>query len=352
MIQSLRLQNYRSYRDESFEIDTSVNIVVGPNASGKTNFIEAILVACQGKSFRNSDDDLIFHTSGWARIDMQLTTEHRVVKLQKEPDKTSKQFEIDGVKLFRLLRPRHVPVVIFEPNHLLMFHGGPEARREYIDTLLEKLELPFAALRKDYKRALYQRNTLLKSGHATTDTIFVWDVRLSELGGTIAVYRQELLKSIATDIQQTYRGIADSNVSLRLMYKASCQIDSYSSDMLQKLKRHLSSDILKGYTSVGPHRDDIEIRFDEHQAKEVASRGEVRTAILALKIQEAKLLEHVYERKPIMLLDDVFSELDGARRRHLTEFLRDHQTFITTTDADIVVQHFMNACNIIPVSTR
>jgi len=324
--------------------------VVGPNASGKTNLIESILVSAQGKSYRNSDEDLIRHQSEWGRVDIQLDDSKRTLKLRRENNKTTKQFVIDDTTLTRLSRQRFLPVVIFEPNNLAMLHGSPEGRREYFDTLLEKIQPNFLQHRRHYRRTLAQRNALLKSGNATVDNVFVWDVRLSELGGYIAEARQKLLSSLADDTQAAYTDIADSSVVLTLSYKTPCQLESYSNDMLRKLKASFHNDVERGFTSIGPHRDDIEVRFDDYPAREVASRGEARTAILALKIQEAKLLEKAYNKKPVLLLDDVFSELDGSRRRHLTDFLQNYQAFITTTDADIVVQHFMQNCNIIPLS--
>jgi len=351
LINSIRLQHYRSYQDDSFEPDPAVNIIVGPNASGKTNLLESILVSAQGKSYRNSDEDLIRHQSEWGRVDIQLDDGSRILKLRRQNSKTNKQFVIGDTTLSRLSRQRFLPVVIFEPNNLAMLHGSPDGRREYFDTLLEKIQPNFLQQRRHYKRALAQRNALLKSGNASVDNVFVWDVRLSELGGSIAGARQKLLTSLAGDTQNAYTDIADSSVSLTFVYKTPCQVDGYSNDMLRRLKANFRSDVERGFTSIGPHRDDIEVRFDDYPAREVASRGEARTAILALKIQEAKLIEQAFGKKPVLLLDDVFSELDGSRRRHLTDFLQDYQAFITTTDADIVVQHFMQKCNIIPLSS-
>ncbi|CAN5655856.1 DNA replication/repair protein RecF [soil metagenome] len=350
MIVSLRLQNYRSYTDDSFEFDPSINIVVGPNASGKTNLLEAILLSCTGKSYRGGDEELVMHNEPWARIDTQTDTSHRVVKLRRQTPRLQKSFELDRVALSRLLPPKQLPVVLFEPNHLLMLHGGPDMRREYMDSLIERTVPGYAKLRRDYKRALYQRNTLLKNGITQYDTMFVWNVRLSEIGGSIVWERSRLIDTISAQIDALYGQISGSKNTLIIQYKSQCDVRSYSSELLKKLEQNTEKDVQRGFTSYGPHRDDVDVSLDNHPAKDVASRGEVRTIILALKVIEMQLLEASAQKKPILLLDDVFSELDGARRKHLTDFLEDHQTFITTTDADIVVQHFMTKCHIIPVS--
>ncbi len=352
MIQSIRLQNYRSYKDDSFELDGAVNIIVGPNASGKTNLLEALIVGCLGKSYKASDRELINHDEQWARIDVNTSEHTRVIKLQDGEPRALKSFEIDGAKLSRLSTQKQLPFVLFEPNDLLLLHGGPERRRDYIDDLLERLIVPFGKLRRDYRRALYQRNTQLKSAQAHREDLFVWDVRLSEIGGKIAQYRYELLDEITPKLQEVYKTIAGANTKIQTNYKTKGNRDNYGSNMLKALKANISQDIERGFTGFGPHRDDVVVSLDGHEAKEVASRGETRTAVLALKIIELQLFAERTDKQPILLLDDVFSELDGARRKHLTDYLKNHQVFITTTDADIVVQHFMKKCHIIPLNQQ
>jgi DNA replication and repair protein RecF len=274
----------------------------------------------------------------------------RVVKLQQSVTGTPKKIiEIDSQPYQRLAQARMLPVVVFEPNHLQLLHGSPEIRRDYVDSLLERTVAGFGRVRRDYRRALFQRNTLLKSGRVSYGDMFVWNVRCSELGGAIAQARAEVIHQMEPIVTQLYQQIAGSTVPVQVTYYSRCRIDNYGSHMLKKLEGSLDQDVQRGYTSYGPHRDDIVLSLDGHPAREVASRGEVRTIVLALKVAEMRLLEERSSHSPLLLLDDVFSELDGARRKHLTEFLKDHQSFITTTDADIVVQHFMQRAHIIPL---
>jgi DNA replication and repair protein RecF len=350
MIQDIRLQNFRSYHDESFEFDPGVNIIVGPNASGKTNLLEGILLLARGSSYRAKDAELIRHKKPWARLDGRTDHHKRTLKLiRNQNELVSKDFVINDQTIRRMTLPKTVPVVLFEPNHLLLLHGGPELRREFMDELLEQLIPGYASLRRQYRRALAQRNALLKQERTRDSQLFAWNLRLSELGGQIAVHRVELVKQMNRRFPALYKDLSRSKVVTKLVYTSNCLADQYGSDMLHKLEQSQARDYQRGFTGYGPHRDDLVIYMDGKPAEQTASRGETRTLLLALKLIELKLVEAVRGAKPLLLLDDVFSELDGSRRKALTEAISDYQTFITTTDADVVVQHFMSACNIIPL---
>lgn len=241
-------------------------------------------------------------------------------------------------------------MVLFEPNHLQLLTGSPELRRDFLDDLLEHTDAEFGVIRRQYQRTLKQRNALLKHGPSSHQALFVWDIRLSELGGMIVERRQRLLKTISRGLGHLYRQLSTSQAKVGVQYVGSCTLDNYATDLLKKLELHSKLDYQRGFTAYGPHRDDFVILLNRHPLTGVASRGEVRTFLLGLKILEMQILEDVRSIKPLLLLDDVFSELDGARRRALTEFLAGHQTFITTTDADVVIRHFMEECRIIPMS--
>ena len=350
MITDLRLQSYRSYDDATFEFGKGVNIIVGPNASGKTNLLEAILVICRGSSYRVKDIDLIAFQEPWLRLDASSSEGARSVILERKEIGTEKKYIIHSVPLKRLVLTKTIPVVVFEPDHLRLLSGGPERRREYIDSILEQTITGFSKLRRDYKRTLAQRNRLLKNSLVRSDEMFVWNVRLSELAGQIVSYRTILLNKLNTDIQTIYQSLSQTSTKISISYVSHCKIENYSSDLLKRLEACLDEDKTRGFTSYGPHRDDILVEIDNHPAAVSASRGESRTILLTLKILELKIIEKSRNKKPLFLLDDVFSELDGSRRKALTNYLQDYQTFITTTDADIVIQHFIDKCTIIPMN--
>jgi DNA replication and repair protein RecF len=261
-----------------------------------------------------------------------------------------KQFEVDDKVYKRFTAAVALPVVLFEPNHLNLLAGSPEDRRNYLDDLLEQLRPDYGQLRRTFRRVLAQRNALLKQGHhKAAGQMFAWDVRFSELAGKIARARSQLADEIAERLPALYTALSNSDRLVTLRYEAQFNPEQYETQLLHKLEHSLERDLLRGFTGYGPHREDFVVSFDGHEAAEVASRGETRTAVLALKIIELQILEEQLGLKPMLLLDDVFSELDGLRRKLLTQYVEKYQSFITTTDADIVVQNFTETCNIIPL---
>ena len=350
MISDVSLENYRSYQGDSFEFSPGVNIVVGPNASGKTNLIEAILVVSGSTSYRANDLDLIKFNKPWFKLTSHIGDELRVVKVKKESElKTSKIIEINN-KVFKRLPHKNIkPTVLFEPNQIQTVVGSPELRRNFIDDILEQISPNFGLIRRQYGRTLAQRNRLLKTSPHQLNSIFVWNVRLSELGSQIYEVRVELIKKLQAEIDRLYPEISGKKDNVRLIYRSSVDQAKYGSDLLKKLELNLEKDLMRGFTTVGAHRDDIEVNFNGHPASEVASRGECRSLFLVLKVGEAKIIENARDEKPIMLLDDVFSELDGHRRLVLTKLMKEYQAFITTTDADMVVNKLLVNSNIVPL---
>jgi DNA replication and repair protein RecF len=351
MITNLRLQHFRSYSDESFEFEPGVNVIVGPNASGKTNLLEALLVLARGKSYRAGDADLLQYDQDWARLDADIAHGHRTVKLQNEAGRITKQYEIEGQKYTRLTSKNMLPVVVFEPNHLAMLGGTPELRRAFIDDLNAQTMPGHDTTLRHYRRALQQRNRLLKQGpQAAHSQLFAWDLRLSELGAQVVAARHITIKLINRQLEQTYNSLAGQNNTLAVSYSNETPPDQYASHLLKRLEGHRDLDLIRGFTAAGPHREDLLFVLNGQPLATTASRGETRTTLLSLKILELAILEEQLGQKPLLLLDDVFSELDGARRKALTTAMKNYQTFITTTDADVVMKHFAKRCNIIPVT--
>lgn len=346
MITDLRLQHFRSYGDEAFEVSPGVNIVVGPNGSGKTNMLEAILLLCRGNSYRAKDAELVQFNQPWARLDTHLASgAMRTIKLTPQ-DSPAKIYELDGKSYQRLNLEKTLPVVLFEPDHLRLLSGGPERRRDYLDDLLEQTIGGYGSLRRQYKRTLAQRNALLKKLSNQAE-IFPWNLRLGELAGQIVRFRTQLGEQIDSQLGDLYKKLSTSRIEVELQYGHRWAPENYESRLLKELDSSLALDQARGFTGAGPHREDLTIFYDGHSAQAVASRGEVRTIVLALKIIELQLLEAARGATPLLLLDDVFSELDGRRRHALTDHLVPYQTFITTTDADLVLQNFTAASHII-----
>ena len=349
MITDLRLQDFRSYKDDSFEFNKGVNIIVGPNASGKTNLLEALLVLARGGSYRARDQELVRFKRPWARVDSHDDSGgKRSIKIVLEPV-IGKSYEINGKEWRRLPMQQTLPAVLFEPEHLRLLSGGPERRRDYLDDLLEQIDPAYSTVRRKYRRALAQRNRLLKQ-KASKVYIFPWDIRLSELAGQVVHARSGLARRMDEDLNKLYGKLSGSKSAVVMEYDARWSPDNYGSRLLKELENTIDLDRDRGFTGAGPHREDLSVSFDGRPIQEVASRGEVRTAVLALKIIELKVIEDLRGMPPLLLLDDVFSELDGKRRHALTDYLAPYQTFITTTDADAVVGHFTESTNVIPLT--
>jgi DNA replication and repair protein RecF len=349
MITDLRLQDFRSYRDASFEFGKGVNIVVGPNASGKTNLLEALLVLARGGSYRARDTELVRFKRPWARIDSNDDSGgKRSVKLILEPD-PAKLYEVGGKEYRRLPLQQTLPAVLFEPEHLRLLSGAPDRRRDYMDDLLEQTEPGYGMIRRKYRRTLAQRNRLLKQ-RGSMEQIFPWNIRLSELAGQTVRARAGLAQRLDADLGKLYRKLSGTRAKVTVGYAARWPAEGYESHLLKHLEGSLETDRERGFTGAGPHREDLEVSFDGRPVQDTASRGEVRTAVLALKIIELKIIEELRGTPPILLLDDVFSELDGKRRHALTDYLAPYQTFITTTDADSVVGHFTGSTNVIAIT--
>ncbi len=351
MIENIRLQRFRSYKDDSFEFDPGVNIVVGPNASGKTNLLEAVLVLARGSSYKAKDQDLVQFGKDWARLDGYVAGRDRTVKLEVQGERVEKSFIVEDKIFKRLNLERTVPVVFFEPNHLQLITRGPDQRREFLDDLLERSQLGFKQLLASYRRALAQRNALLKQEPVRAmRQLFAWNLRLSDLGGKVAVARHELIEQINRQLTRNYNQIAKGRSSVRLEYASHFPAATYASRLLHKLESSSRLDLERGFTAYGPHREDVNFYLNKKLITQAASRGETRSLMLALKVFELGLIEKARGQKPILLLDDVFSELDGARRYALVDHLQNHQTIITTTDADSVLEYFAGNHNLIPLT--
>lgn len=343
----IRLQNYRSYEDSSFELSPGVNIVVGPNAVGKTNLLEALMVASTGKSFRVKDKFLIKDGCEWLRLDVHTSdNQTRVVKIKKtQLEKTEKTFEFEDRIYKKMTQKYRQPVVLFQPDDLGLLYNQPSFRRDYFDNLIEQYEQGYSKLRNNYIRVLAQRNALLKLSAVSETQLFVWDLRLCELGSEIVMKRLGLIDSINQKITQTYSSIAGNKNIIKLEYISNINTKNYSDDLMKSLKLNIRLDKIRGYTSQGPHRDDTSFIRNDSPISSFASRGENRTLILSLKAIELELLSEKTNKTPLLLLDDVFSELDGSRRQKLTKYLEKYQTLITTTDADVILKNFTKTIN-------
>lgn len=334
IIRSLAIENFRSHRHLGKRFSQNVTVITGPNGSGKTSLIEAITVALGGHSFKAADGELLRHGAEWWRIDLQLDDEVRIVKYQPDAPK-KKQFVIDDKTNLRLPKNARYPFVLFEPDDLRLLHGSPARRRRFIDGFAAQLIPDYSRVLHRYERALLQRNKLLKM-NSSDEALFAWNVSLAKYGAQIIEVRTRLIERLNAGLNPTYRTIAQTRDAVTLHYSHTL-IGQGEQKLLTELELHTERDRLLGYTGIGPHRHDVVFRFNEAAAATSASRGEVRTIILALKFLEVDILEEITGHLPIVLLDDVLSELDDKRQSHLATKFQNHQIIMTSTNPPAVI---------------
>lgn len=338
-IRSISLLNVRSHELTNFEFADTITLILGPNGTGKTTILEALYVLLRGTSFRGRDRDIIAHTQSRAVIKLLHDEMERRGELKIVDGKIAKEFLIEDKKSARLPTTARWPIVLFEPDELRLLTSSPQRRRDFIDGVIARLSPTYATVLSRYQRALLQRNELLKQYEHMNESdweahLFAWDVKLSELGASIIKARLNFIKHSNEHLSRLYSSMANAEHTVSASYIGPLTMpdDNLQQLLLNKLELSRKHDAMRGYTSTGPHRDDISLYLDGHAAAESASRGELRTIMLAFKLLEVELQAHHSGRKPLILLDDVFSELDITREQHLMKSLEGYQTIITATD--------------------
>lgn len=338
MLSTLSLTNFRSYDARQFEFGPGVTLVVGPNASGKTNLLESLFVLASTKSFRTRDQELVRHDQDHFRIAAQVGEDEVALGYQLLDGRQTKQVSRNGAKQSLVSHVGTIPVTLFEPTDLELVAGPPERRRRYLDFILCQTNRTYLKVINQYRRVLRQRNSLLSSFDTSRirDEIFAWDAQLTELATEIYQERIKLLGYLNELIADLYHDVAADPADLSLSYRPSVPADDYASNFLSELARRLTADLGSGFTSIGPHREDFKIAFKNNDITNVASRGETRTVVLVMKLAELAYSQEQTGMRPMLLLDDVFSELDRARRGYLAQKVQEYQTIITTTEADTI----------------
>lgn len=331
----LQLEHFRNY--DALKLDFSeapVLALIGPNAQGKTNLLESIAFLALGKSFRTRRS---METLGWDRphgrikggVERSGKETELEVFFQREPDtrKVKKQSKV--VKPSEFLG--NLRVVLFTPEHLQLVSGGPKLRRQFLDRTLIQIYPDYVEALGTYQRLLKQRNALLKSiqfGKGQSWELDMWDTRLIHEAEQIWKRRRQFLNFLTKELTPLYQSIAGSKETLRIVS------ENNEERYEERLLAHREADLRTGSTSVGPHRDDFKLFLEDRELAEFGSRGECRSAVLALKIAEIHFIEAEKNEKPLLLLDDVFSELDESRQKQLGELLKDYQAVITTTSKE------------------
>lgn len=331
ILKTLRVQNFRTHSDFILEIGEKSTLISGANGSGKTSLLEAIYFALQGTSFRSSDKEILRNDgSSWFRIDLKDSKDSlRTIIFNDAVQKSKKQFLVDGNKKARLSANLRIPVVLFEPDDLQLLSGSPARRRNFLDYFLSQIFPSFQLALIRYNKALKQRNNLLKRDNVSKDELFPWNLMLAEYGAEIISKRQDFLELLNSRIEEVYFEISGVKDEIKIDYLGE---KVSKNEILAILSENIERDKILGYTNFGPHKHDIQFIFNKKPAQNVASRGENRSLVLALKFIETDILADLTSKRPIVLLDDVFSELDDDRQKLLTKHFSKYQTIITSTN--------------------
>ncbi|MBS4539317.1 DNA replication/repair protein RecF [Clostridium sp. D2Q-11] len=347
-VNSIKLINFRNYSGIKIFLNEKVNIFLGENGQGKTNLLESIYIASTGKSFRsNKDKELITIEKEAGYIGVELIKENVEKYIELKLDLNNpKRVKINGVEQEKISDLTGVlQVVVFSPEDLKIIKEGPSHRRNFLDDEITQMKPVYKSIVNDYNRVLTQRNNLLKVIQYDSNKkkmLSIWNEQLVELGTKIMILRKSFVDRLAPISKDIHHSITDGGENLEVQYSSSFNLVNLDKNKIinkynELLSKYEKEDIEKGTTKIGPHRDDLDIIIDDKNTRIFGSQGQQRTAALSLRLAEVKLIKEETEEYPVLLLDDVFSELDINRRKYLISTFKDVQTIITSTD-DIEIE--------------
>lgn len=343
----LEFENFRNLKKNSIIPAKDINVIYGDNAQGKTNLLEILWLFCGGHSFRGvKDQELINFEKSFAKIKAKFFSNNREQDAEIIFKGNKREVLINGVKKksSASLIGKYT-AVIFSPEDLTLVKRGPLNRRKFIDSAICREKLQNAVILSKYNQTLNQRNALLKDIYKHPElksTIDIWDDTLCILGAEVILQRLNYIDKIKKEAQKYHLGISNNKEQLDIVYNSTCgaEFGDTKEDIIQKfrenIKRTRQEDFNSGYTNIGPHRDDFDIIINSKKAKIFASQGQQRSAVLSLKLAEASVLKEKTGENPVILLDDVLSELDKKRQDFLLNKIQEYQVFITCCEKDTV----------------
>lgn len=338
-LNALELTDYRNIRTAYFEPGRELTVVCGENGQGKTNLLEAVWMLTGSKSFRGAKDaELVREGAQFAVVEGDVEAADgesriRVAIASADSGKRGRTGKKNGVDYGRATNLAGAfTAVVFEPGHLSLVKGSPEGRRKFIDAALCQLYPGYLNVLRRYQRAMTQKNALLKQFERTPDAralLDVFDASMAEAGEEMMRRRAAYLAQLAPKAETMYDEISSGREALHITYEATCE----AGKLLDALHEARRRDIAAGFCTAGPHREDMGMTIDGRDAKSFASQGQKRSTVLSLKLAEAAVACDVLGEHPVMLLDDVLSELDDSRQAYLLTRIEDKQTFVTTCDS-------------------
>jgi DNA replication and repair protein RecF len=340
-IQSLELSNFRNYESLNVSFSEGTNIIYGDNAQGKTNILEALYMISITKSYRGQNDkDLIRFGQDEAHIRSYIMKKEIDYQVDMHLRRgKAKGIAINSQKIKKasdLIGLLHI--VFFSPDDLRIIKDGPAQRRRFMDMELCQLDRKYLSDMSRYNRILEQRNRLLHDiffDQRLADTLSIWDEQLVDYGMRIIDRRSEFMKNVNEIVGDIHENLSGGREHLTVTYEPDVTSDQFAA----KLKKSRERDIRQKMTTAGPHRDDFSFVDNKIDLRQFGSQGQQRTCALSLKMSEIELVKNIIGDNPVLMLDDVLSELDSGRQNYLLESLGGIQTFITCTGLDEFVKH-------------
>ncbi len=342
-IKNLKLKNFRNYEDESVDFSAGLNVLFGRNAQGKTNCAEAVFYLCTGTSPRcRRDKQLIRHGAAAAEISALAEGLYGEVEISARITEGGREVRINGNKITRnadILG--NIFSVFFSPHELRLIQDGPDERRRFLNVSISQLSRPYYVALMRYNKILEQRNNLLKNRDLgmVYETLPVWDEQLCKYAAVIAFKRAEYADMLSPVAQGIHAELTDGAEKLEISPEKKYKGDEkqLATRLFDELSANYDRDIRLGFTASGPHRDDLDIVIDGTDAKTFASQGQTRTAALSIKLAEVEIFKKLSGEYPVLILDDVMSELDLPRRKKLAARTSGLQTILTCTHAERVL---------------
>ncbi len=350
-VKKILLSNYRNLEDLNIELSQGINIFYGDNAQGKTNLLESVYYCSAGRSHRTHiDRELIKFGEMEAHIKTFVQKENYVERIDVHLKKDEKKgIAINGIPIKKIGQIFGTLItVIFSPEDLNIIKSGPSERRKFMDLEICQLKPSYYYELQQYYSVLKQRNVLLKNvqkNKEAKDTIFLWDEQLVRYGTKIMAERQQFIEKLNTIAIEKHNELTGNTENLTIEYKQNISCEFF----LDKLKRNIDKDIIFGSTSVGPHKDDINFYINHCDVKIFGSQGQQRSVALTLKLSEIQLIFQEKNEFPVLLLDDVLSELDLNRQKYLLLNIKNLQTILTCTGVEDVIKKNIADATVFPI---
>lgn len=336
IIHHVKLNSFRNYESIELDLGEKINLLSGDNAQGKTNLLEALYLCGTTRSFRHCpDNEMIRQGASSAHIQVESSdhiTDTRIdIHLQRNERKKLLINQLPVQKASQLIGK--IKFIVFSPDDMALIKGSPSVRRNFLNLEISQMEPVYLSDLSKYNHILRQRNQLLKNiknDPKLKKTLDVWDEQIILYGCGIIKERTEFIHKINEVIKDIHSKLTEGKEKIELIYKPSVTVEEYSSRLSSARER----DLLMAMTTLGPHRDDFIVNIDGTDGKAYGSQGQKRTAALSVKLSEIELLRQKENEEPVILLDDVFSELDAKRQRDLLAMIGDYQTIITCTQSE------------------